>query len=435
MDYYDKAIEAALGNEYINDAAIACECAASFWLGRGKKNIAAIYVDDAVRYYTQWGATGKVKNLKEKYSALIQDIRREPYHTGMSHDTFEMSSTVGIQTLDLATVIKTSQALSSEMDLGKLLLKIMQLSIENAGAQKVFYIIDTDGELTIEASQDVDKKEIQVMQSMALQDCTDLCPAIVNYVYRSGKNVILSNAVKEGRFMNDPYIMRTGSKSILCIPIKSKGTLSGILYMENNLTDNAFTPERIEPLRIISSQAAISIENARLFELATTDGLTKLYVHRYFQLLLDRELKRSLRYNKSFSLIMMDIDNFKAFNDTYGHQLGDEVLKNVARAVKKISRSEDVVARYGGEEFIVILPETDAAQALIVAEKMRAIVESLEIVHGEERLHVTISLGVASFPIHTGEKEKLILLADTALYTSKHNGRNRVSLCEKESPP
>jgi diguanylate cyclase (GGDEF)-like protein len=205
--------------------------------------------------------------------------------------------------------------------------------------------------------------------------------------------------------------------------------------MENNLTDNAFTPERIEPLRIISSQAAISIENARLFELATTDGLTKLYVHRYFQLLLDQEMKRSRRYKKQFSLIMMDIDNFKAFNDTYGHQLGDEVLKNVARAVKKISRAEDVVARYGGEEFVVILPETDAAQALIVAEKMRDIVESLEIVHGEEPLHVTISLGVASFPMHAREKEELILSADMALYTSKHNGRNRVSLCEKESMP
>ena len=128
---------------------------------------------------------------------------------------------------------------------------------------------------------------------------------------------------------------------------------------------------------------------------------------------------------------MMDIDNFKAFNDTYGHQLGDEVLKNVARAVKKISRAEDVVARYGGEEFVVILPETDAAQALIVAEKMRDIVESLEIVHGEDRLHVTISLGVAAFPQHAREKEELIRLADVALYISKHNGKNRVSLSEK----
>jgi len=200
--------------------------------------------------------------------------------------------------------------------------------------------------------------------------------------------------------------------------------------MENNITDNAFTPERIEPLRIILSQAAISIENARLFELATTDGMTKLYVHRYFQLLLDQEIQRSKRHNRQFSLIMMDIDSFKTFNDTCGHQLGDEVLKSVAREIKKISRGEDVVARYGGEEFVVILPEMDAQQAMIVAEKIRAKVENLEIIYGIRRLQVTVSLGVSVFPRNATEKEELIRKADEALYNSKLNGKNCVTLSE-----
>jgi len=185
-------------------------------------------------------------------------------------------------------------------------------------------------------------------------------------------------------------------------------------------------------LRILSSQVSISIENARLFGLATTDGLTKLYVHRYFHLLLDKEMQRSRRHNKQFSLIMMDIDDFKFFNDTYGHQLGDKVLRIVARTIQKISRVDDVVARYGGEEFVMILPETDAPQAMIAAEKIRAMVESLEIIHGEERLHVKISLGVSAFPIHAAVKEELIRLADAALYTSKRSGKNRVSLSEKK---
>lgn len=174
------------------------------------------------------------------------------------------------------------------------------------------------------------------MQSIPLDACDDLLSkAIVNYVHRSGEDVILGNALQEGFFTNAPYIINSRCKSILCTPIKSKGKISGILYMENNLTDNAFTPERVEPLRIISSQAAISIDNARLFELATTDGMTKLHVHRYFQLLLDQEMQRSRRYKKQFSLIMMDIDNFRSFNDTYGHQLGDNVLKNVAKIRQK----------------------------------------------------------------------------------------------------
>jgi diguanylate cyclase (GGDEF)-like protein len=306
------------------------------------------------------------------------------------------------------------------------------MSIANAGAQRGYLILESEGELTIEASEDVGNNEIRVMQSMALQECTGLCTAIVNYVYRSGKDVVLGNASQEGSFINDPYIMRTGCKSILCTPFLNKGKLSGILYMENNLSTDALTPERLEILRIISAQAAISIENARLFELATTDGLTKLYVHRYFQLLLDQEIQRSRRHNKIIALVMMDIDNFKSFNDTYGHQLGDKVLKNVARAVKKISRINDVVARYGGEEFVMILPETDAPQAMIAAEKIRASVAEIEIPHENQKLHVTISLGVAIFPLHASEKEALIHAADAALYTSKHRGKNCVSLFEKE---
>jgi diguanylate cyclase (GGDEF)-like protein len=338
-------------------------------------------------------------------------------------------TTASSSLLDLSTVMQVSQVISSEIVLDRLLQKIMHMSIANAGAQRGYLILESDGELTIEASEDVGNNEVQVMQSMALQECTGLCLAIVNYVYHSGKDVILGNAMQEGPFTSDPYIMRTGCKSIICSPILNKGRLSGILYMENNLTTNAFTPDRMEMLRILSSQVSISIENARLFGLATTDGLTKLYVHRYFKLLLDKEMQRSRRHNKQFSLIMMDIDDFKFFNDTYGHQLGDKVLRIVARTIKKISRVDDVLARYGGEEFVMILPETDAPQAMIAAEKIRAIVESLEIMHGEERLHVTISLGVTAYPLYAGENEQLIRLADAALYTSKHKGKNCVSLC------
>jgi diguanylate cyclase (GGDEF)-like protein len=212
----------------------------------------------------------------------------------------------------------------------------------------------------------------------------------------------------------------------------SKGNLTGILYMENNLSVDAFTPERMDILRFISTQAAISIQNARLFELATTDGLTRLYVHRYFQLFLDNELQRSSRYKKRFSLIMMDIDNFKSFNDTYGHQMGDKVLKTLADAIKKICRTADILARYGGEEFIMLLPETTSQRALAVAEKVRACVAGLAIPHGNGTIRVTISLGVSEYPRHGKDKENLIHCADTALYTSKHRGKNRVTLYDKK---
>jgi len=214
-------------------------------------------------------------------------------------------------------------------------------------------------------------------------------------------------------------------------PILNKGKLSGLLYMENNLTAGAFTPERLEILHIIASQAAISLENAKLFDLATTDGLTKLFVHRYFQLMLEQEIQHARRYNRPFSLIMIDIDDFKRFNDTYGHQLGDEVLRSVGRVIRKITRTVDISARYGGEEFVTILPETDVNKGLIAADKIRKCIEEIEIPHEAGKLHVTVSMGLAVFPYHAQDKDDLIKSADTALYVSKREGKNRVTVGKK----
>jgi diguanylate cyclase (GGDEF)-like protein len=251
---------------------------------------------------------------------------------------------------------------------------------------------------------------------------------MVKYVRENAQSVILGNAAQEGLFINDSYVAKHRCKSMLCMPIQHKGQLNGILYMENNLTHNAFTENRLELLHLFLSQAAIALENARLFELATIDGMTKLFVHRYFQLLLDQEIGRALRYHRTFSLILTDIDDFKQFNDTYGHQLGDEVLKTVAFVIRKELRAQDIAARYGGEEFAIVLPETDMNNAFIVAEKLRNRIANTEILHEGQQLRVTISLGVVSFPIHAPDKQTLIRIADNGLYAAKRNGKNQTQI-------
>lgn len=433
---YHKAIEGARQNGYRQEEAIACERLALLYLDHDCKDEAGFFMQKAHQCFLSWGASEKAVQMEELYASLIphEQKRQSTGTITVSNPSGTMTisgtteSTSGTKMLDLSTAMRVSQIISSEIKLDRLLQMIMHESITNAGAQRGYLILESDGELTIEASEDVDKGEILVTQSLSLKNCEDICRSIVNYVYHSGDDIVLGNAAKEGLFTNDPYIMNGQSKSILCTPIMSKGKMSGILYMENNLSENAFTPERLEILRSFSVQAAISIENARLFELATTDGMTKLYVHRYFQLLLDQEMKRSYRHHKKFSLIMMDIDNFKSFNDTYGHQLGDIVLKDVAAVAKKKSRSEDITARYGGEEFIMILPETDSKQAMMLADRIRAGVAEIEIPHENKILHVTISLGVSTYPEHAEDKEELIRAADAALYASKHKGKNCVSL-------
>jgi diguanylate cyclase (GGDEF)-like protein len=177
----------------------------------------------------------------------------------------------------------------------------------------------------------------------------------------------------------------------------------------------------------MANQAAVVIEKARLFNLATIDGLTGLIVHRHFQAKMEEEFRRAKRYQKDLSYLMTDIDHFKKFNDTWGHQIGDMVLREVAKIVRSCVRDTDVAARYGGEEFAVILPETDLDGAILFAERLREKVEAASFEGPEQDLKVTISIGVSSLPSHKAENAlEMIKLADDALYVAKENGRNRV---------
>ena len=180
--------------------------------------------------------------------------------------------------------------------------------------------------------------------------------------------------------------------------------------------------------RIVDLQKELMETNRRLEQLSITDGLTNLYNHRHFQDELCRAFEESARYGRPLSLAMADIDFFKKVNDSYGHAVGDEVLKAVARMFKESSRSTDLVARYGGEEFAMMMPETDLDSAIAFAEKLRALVESTPVPTQSGPLKVTVSVGVATVPhpnIHAAKE--LIVSSDNALYRAKDAGRNRVN--------
>ena len=193
-----------------------------------------------------------------------------------------------------------------------------------------------------------------------------------------------------------------------------------------------FTREEEELLEYLAGQAVVSIENASLHETverqAVTDDLTGLANVRAFASILDRELERSRRFDTPLGLVMLDLDDFKQVNDTYGHQQGDEVLAQVAGVLRTLSRDLDAPARYGGEELAVVLPQTDADGATLLAERMREAVEALQVprVRGGGSLRVTASFGVASVPDTAADRDSLIAAADAALYLAKRSGKNRV---------
>jgi predicted ATPase/signal transduction histidine kinase/DNA-binding NarL/FixJ family response regulator/tRNA A-37 threonylcarbamoyl transferase component Bud32 len=262
---YDRAIAGAKEQGYIQEEALANELAAKFYFERGKEKVAQVYLTDAYYRYMRWGAMAKVNALESKYPHILSQI------SPAKNSILEVNRTISYTTannqglLDLATVMKASQALSSEMVLDKLLAKLMKIVLESAGAELGFLILEDSGKLFIKASGSIGQEEITVQQPIPIESSQNLPISIINYVHRSQQYVVLNNAKDEGVFATDDYVINHQPKSILSTPIVNQGKVIGILYLENNLIVGAFTPQRLEVLQLLSSQAAISIENARLY--------------------------------------------------------------------------------------------------------------------------------------------------------------------------
>ena len=265
IEKYDNAIAHAKENEYINEEALACELAAKFYLAWGKEAITQLYFQKAHYAYQVWGAEAKVEHLEAKYPQFLARISVQH----KANSTIYGNTTHHLQVdrnLDLATVMKATQTLSSEIVLSNLLTKLMRILLENAGAESGVLLVEKDAKLFVEAAGRVDQDEIAVQQSIAVDQSQRLPLSIINYVRQTQESIVLSDATCEGIFITDAYILEHQPRSILCAPIVHQGKLIGILYLENNLTTGAFTTERVEVLQLLSSQAAISIENARLYQ-------------------------------------------------------------------------------------------------------------------------------------------------------------------------
>jgi PAS domain S-box-containing protein len=276
MEKYDKSIALAKDNEYINEEALANELAAKFYLDWGKEKIAKVYLTDAHYCYTHWGAKAKVEDLEKRYPQLLTRINTTSRVTDASLTT-TITSTGGKsgEILDFGAVMKASQAISSEIVLDSLLAKMMKNIIENAGAEKGFFLMEQSGQWMVEVAGAIARDQVTVRRAIPLcvqepgaDDAAGifLPNTMINYVARTRENIVLGDAAHAGAFTQDSYIIAHQPKSVLCTPIQHQGKLIGILYLENNLTVDAFTPDRLSVLNLLCAQAAISLENAQLYE-------------------------------------------------------------------------------------------------------------------------------------------------------------------------
>ena len=279
-ELYDQAIEAAIHNGYILDQAVCHEVAAKFYLNRGMKKIALVYMTGAYTIYANWGAISKLNFLQKNYRDLLEIYApssgkfKDSYALTQESKTYEnLGSSTSSQTtlstgalFDVASIIQASQAFSGEIVLNKLLAKLMHILIMSAGAEKAILMVSRNHILFVQAEMNIGQEGVELWEALPLEAKKDhLCLSIVRYVQHSMKDVLLGDATKFGAFTQDPYVVAHKINSILCLPLINHGEIIGVLYLENSLSKGAFTLTRLQILKLLSSQMAISLENALFY--------------------------------------------------------------------------------------------------------------------------------------------------------------------------
>lgn len=324
----------------------------------------------------------------------------------------------------LSLLYDIARAMTYITDLKSLLKYILSQAIKITKAEKgsiMLYDSSTDL-LKIRVLIGLEDKEYQEKVNNDEIECKSFKPGqgVAGKVFQTGKAMIINNTEEDNRFVeSDSSFVR----SISCIPMAVYKDVIGVINVTNKQGEEGFSEQDAEILKAVADQAAVAVNKAQLWELAVTDSLTGLYIRRYFMAKFDEEFHRSKRYKKLFSIVMADLDKFKKINDVYGHTTGDLVLKTIGKFLQKNMRDVDIIARYGGDEFVMILPETDKDEAYSFAERLRERVSQIKL---ENLPKLTISLGIASYPVDEKNIEGLIKKADAAMYSAKQTGRNKV---------
>ncbi|GGA26201.1 AAA family ATPase [Okeania sp. KiyG1] len=339
IELYDRAIAGAKENQYIQEEALANELFAKFYLDWGKKKYAALHMQEAYYCYARWGAKAKTDDLEQRYSQLLQPILQQPKmgltpHSSSNHFSTKTiaSTTDAVELLDFATLIKASRTLSRDIETERVIANLMQIILENAGAETATLMIFNDDLLILEAQ--IINGEIDQKDSIPVEKTNKVPLEIVNTVKRTQIPLILDDARKEIQYLGDPYIQYHQPRSLLCLPLQDRGELRGILYLENNQSTGAFTEKRVEVISLLCAQAAITLENARLYEQARQALKLERELHE-----LQRTQLTLIQSEKMFSLGQMvagiahEINNPVSFihgNITHANTYMEEVLELLA---------------------------------------------------------------------------------------------------------
>jgi diguanylate cyclase (GGDEF)-like protein len=367
----------------------------------------------------------------------------------VSQDLMSVASQYGALFKDWASSNKQLQMLNSlarqineTLVLDDVLPQVLKLTLELTNAERGFLLLRENRDAdTLVVRAGLDRYDRSILDGR-------LSHSVCQKVITTGQAVTVLDASLDDDFKDSKSIASLSLRTLMCVPLQSKGRAVGVLYVDSQAVVATFTEKDLELLQAIASHASVAIENAMLYadlnrraaELedaleayrradkdANTDMLTGLANRRFFEKQAAIHIETSRRYTRDLSVIVLDVDFFKKFNDTYGHAIGDEVLKVLGTVLPECVRLADIPARFGGEEFVVLCPETDAAGASTVAERIRqAIMEvALKDLDGKPVRQITVSSGIATLKAGDASVADIVERADAALYASKRNGRNQ----------
>jgi len=346
----------------------------------------------------------EIKRLKKR--AKIKEIPDEFLE---EHDYFR-------------SLLEITHSINMPRDFKQLLELIVDSAINLSEAERGFLMLfNRDGNLEFRVTRNFDKETLE-------NEKFGISKTVVNHVLTTGEALFLSDIYKNKKFKISESIETLGLRMVMCVPLKTKENFIGVIYVDSHIETEKFTKLKEKIFEAFAAQTSVAIENSHLYDLSVHDNLTGLYNYAYLRTRLEEEIKRALRSKKeSISFIMLDLDNFKSINDSYGHVFGNTILVKVAELIKETVRKYDIPARYGGDEFAVLMPDADEQDARSLAQRLQENIDEMKLVISNKTIPIASSIGIATFPVEKIiDSESIIIEADHALFVAKSKGGNQI---------
>jgi diguanylate cyclase (GGDEF)-like protein len=361
---------------------------------------------------------------KKKDSSIEKYLDKKAQQLGKKIEAEKDFSEVVKETRYLYSLLEITRSINTPRDFNQLLELIVDAAIILTKAERGFLMLfRDDGNLEFSVTRNIDKKTVESEEFKTSR-------TVVNQVLASGKPLFLNDIYRDKKIEITESIEELGLRMVMCVPLKAKDHPLGLIYVDSQSDIESFTKLEEQLFEAFAAQASVAIENSHLYDASVHDALTKLYNYGYLRLRLEEEINRAQRYKKDMiSFIMLDLDNFKSINDTYGHIFGNQILIKVAELIKNTVRKCDIPARYGGDEFAILMPESGIHGARQLTQRLQKEITDLKFTIGKETISITASIGISTFPVEKIiDSENIIVEADHALFVAKSKGENEVAV-------